>query len=123
MYTGKPRLARVMRYAPTRSLPCITRQYMPAIVSAILMEQAATLPQYTASGSKSTSGIIMSPRPKSCHIIVIGLAVKRVLQPKIKKEKVRYGTVRCWKNLIVDLKRGRHWKDILYYNRAVANIL
>jgi hypothetical protein len=45
-----PGLARVMRNAPTRSPPRITRQYMPAIVTAILIEQAATLPQYTASG-------------------------------------------------------------------------
>ena len=63
MNTGKPGLARVMRYAPTRSLPRITRQYMPATVIAILMEHAETLPQYTAFGLKSTSGIIMSPHP------------------------------------------------------------
>jgi hypothetical protein len=65
MNIGKPGLARVMRYAPTRSPPRITRQYMPAIVKAILIEHAETLPQYTASGSKSTSGIIMSPHPTS----------------------------------------------------------
>ena len=51
MNTGKSGLARVMRYAPTRSPPRITRQYMPAIVKAILMEQAETLPQYTCDES------------------------------------------------------------------------
>jgi hypothetical protein len=61
MSTGKPGLARVMRYAPTKSLPRITKQYMPATVIAILMEHAETLPQHTASGLKSTSGSLNRP--------------------------------------------------------------
>ena len=65
MNTGKSLLALVMRYAPTRSSPLITSLYDVAMTMANLIEQAATFPQYTASGSKSTLGIILSPLPTS----------------------------------------------------------
>ena len=46
-----------------RSPLLITSPYAAAMHIAIFIEHDDTLPQYTASGSKSTSGVIISPRP------------------------------------------------------------
>jgi hypothetical protein len=100
MCTGNPGLARVMRYAPTRSPPRITRQYMLAIVTAILMEQAATLPHHTASGSKSTSGIIMSPRPMRRAFLV----------PSVLMLNSHIIGTRCWP------VSGRNWERLSISN-------
>ena len=109
--TRNPGLARVMRYSPTRSPPRITRQYMPAIVTAILMEQAATLPQYTASGSKSTSGIIISPRPTRRAFLV----------PSVLMLNSHIIGSRCWP------VSGTNWKQLLVSNFvssvSIANLV
>ena len=62
--TGKPGLALVIRYAPTRSPTRMMRRYTAAIVMHIFMKHAETLPQqYTAKGLKSTRGIYRLVEP------------------------------------------------------------
>ena len=53
MKSEKSLFALVMRYASTRSPPLITILYDAAMTMANLIDQAATFPQHTASGSVS----------------------------------------------------------------------
>jgi hypothetical protein len=74
------------------------------------------------------TSIFVSYLVGNANISVIGLAMKRFLGPKLKRETVRYGpvrygTVRCLQNLVVNLEERKALERILNHYRADVNLL